>query len=156
MQLTKRRILKWTCLTLGGMLLLALSIIVLAVADTVGFFHEPPIRLEQSGNLLVVDVETLGEYQTTVGRVRITDDASGRVVLEESAKRGLLDKAAAQIHNFRLTLGENPTNVIEPESGSYEVIEPRGRNSFILQPGVKYRLRIWGDSWTYRSISFEF
>jgi hypothetical protein len=138
------------------MLLLALSMIVPAIAGLLGFFHEPPLKIDQSGNFAIVNVETLGEYPTTIGRVRITDDASGRVVLEDAAKRELLDKAGAQIYNFRLAVGENSTNVVEPESGTYEVIEPCGRNSFILQQGVKYRLRIWGDSWTYRETSFRF
>jgi hypothetical protein len=150
MPLTKRKIVKWTGFTFGGILLVVLLVIVLAIADTLGFFHEPPLNLVQSGNSVIVHVETLGEYQTTVGHLRLKEADSGKIIYEVVA-----EGRAPQIFNFRLVAGDNSTKVIDPEEKSYRVVEPRGTNTFTLQSGVKYRLRIWGDSWTYREASFK-
>jgi hypothetical protein len=156
MQFKTRNVFKWVGLTFGGILLAALFLFVLVFADVLGFFRRPPLRLEQSGSSVIAHVETLGEYPTTVGRVRITEAASGKVVFEVAASKEFAGKMAMQIHNFRLTAGENSTRAVEPEINPYTVVVPNGKNTFTLQPGVKYRLTLWGDSWTFSEASFKF
>jgi hypothetical protein len=156
MQFKARKVFKWVGLTFGGILLAALLLFSLAFADALGFFRRPPLRLEQSGSFIIVHVETLGEYPTTVGHVQITEAALGNVVFEVVARKEFAGKMETQIHNFRLTAGENSTRAVEPEINPYTVVVPSGKNTFTLQPGVKYRLTLWGDSWTFSEASFKF
>jgi hypothetical protein len=108
----------------------------------VGCFKRPTLRLENSGSSVIVHFETLGEYPTTVRRIRLRDASSGKVIFEL-----LTESGTPQIYSFRLSVGENSTHVADPEHGSYRVAEPRGKNTFSLQPGVHYRLTIWGNGW---------
>ena len=105
-----------------------------------GCFKRPAIQLEKSADSVVVHVETLGEYMTTVRRVRIDDASSGKVIFDLMTESG-----TPQIFSFRLSAGENSTHIADPEHGSYRVAEPTGRNTFSLQKGTRYRLMIWGD-----------
>ena len=100
----------------------------------------PAIRLERTGAVVVVHVETLGEYPTTIRGVRIEDVAARRVVLELRAESG-----TPQIYSFKLMAGENPTRLADPEHGEYRIEVPRGKGTFVLQKGVPYRLTIWGE-----------
>jgi len=129
--------------------LLAGLLFVLALADVLGFFHDPPLRVEQSGSTLTAHVETLGEYQTTVGRVRIQESQSGKIVYESVAAQ-----RAPQIFNFKLVGGENSTLLLGDDSDSYRVIEPHAGRTFTLQRGIRYRLTVWGDTWTFSRASF--
>jgi hypothetical protein len=120
-------------------ILILVSLLVALVAAA-SFFKRPPLRLERSASSVIVHVETLGEYPTTVRHVQLRDDRSGKVIFEL-----LTESGTPQIHNFRLSIGENSARVAEPENGSYRVVEPSGKNTFSLQRGVHYRLRIWGN-----------
>jgi len=118
-----------------------LSLFALAVLLTaLGCFARPAVRLERIGSSVVVHVDTLGEYPTTVRHIRLWEASSGKVLFELLAKGG-----TPQIYFIRLSAGENSTQVADPEHGSYRVVEPGGRNSFSLQQGVQYRLTIWGS-----------
>lgn len=151
MSLTKRRIFKWAGLAFGGTLLVGLVVLVFALADTIGFFRRPVAGLEQSPNSLIVHVETLGDYVTAVGHVRIQEATTGKVIYEAVAK----DRVPCFL-NFRFSVGENPTQVVDFEGNSYRITEPQGENTFTLQTGMKYKIRLWGDSWTYSEASFKF
>lgn len=35
--------------------------------------NAPPLRVSQAANEVTIDVQTLGEYQTTVNRIRLLD-----------------------------------------------------------------------------------
>lgn len=130
-------------------LVVVCSLMVLVTA--VGCFKRPAVRLENSGSSVIVHVETLGEYPTTVRHIRLKDASSGKVVLEL-----LTESGTPQIYSFRLSVGENSTHVTDPEHGSYRVAEPSGKNSFSLQPGVHYRLTIWGNGWPSREADLKF
>jgi len=129
--------------------LLAGLLFLLAFADALGFFHEPPLRLEQSGSTLTAHVERLGEYYSPVGRIRIQESDSGQVVYEAVAA-----KWPPEVFNFRLAAGANPTRLMGDDSDSYNVIEPRRVSTFLLKSGVRYRLTVWGDSWTFSRANF--
>ena len=122
--------------------ILILICALLMLAALVGCFKRPAVKLEHSGLSVIVHVETLGEYPTTVRRIQIADAASGKVIFELQTENG-----TPQIYNFRLSAGENSTHTADPEHGSYRVVEPNGKNTFTLQPGVHYRLSIWGSGW---------
>jgi len=148
---SKRRYLKGILWTVCGAVLAAGLLFVLAFADSLGFFHDPPLRLEQSGSALTAHVERLAEYYSPVGRIRIQESDSGKVVYESVAAHGV-----PPIFNFKLTVGENPMRLTGEESDSYTVVKPRDQSSFILKRGVRYRLTVWGDTRTFSRASFTF
>jgi len=146
---TDRKILKRVFYSVGGALLAGILLTVLAFADGLGVFHEPPLRLEQSGSTVVVHVERLGEYYCPVGRIRIQEYDTGKTVFESAAKG-----YAPPIFNFKLTAGSNSTQIDSESNDLYSVLQPRSDPSFWLQRGVRYRVTVWGDSWTFRRASF--
>ncbi len=111
----------------------------------------PAMRLERVGPAVIVHVETLGEYPTTVRHIQIRDASSAKVVFEVLAQNG-----TPQIYSIRLSAGENSTHVADPEQGSYRVVAPTGTNTFLLQQGVQYRLTIWGSGLLSRESDFKF
>ncbi|HEV7218682.1 MAG: hypothetical protein ACHP8A_15260 [Terriglobales bacterium] len=122
-----------------------------ALLAAVGCFKRPTLRLENTGSFVIVHVETLGEYPTTVRRIRVKDSSSGKVIFELLAESG-----TPQIYNFRLSAGENSIHVANPEHGFYRVVEPSGKNTFSLQSGVRYRLMIWGNEWSASETDLKF
>jgi hypothetical protein len=145
-----RKTLRRIAWSIGGAALLAVLLFVLAVADALGFFHDPPLSMERNGPALTAHVERLGEYYCPVGRIRIQESNNGKVVYESIAKR-----EAPEIFNFKLVAGKNPTRLMGDESDElYRVVEPRAESSFTLRPGVPYLLTVWGDSWTFSRTSF--
>lgn len=149
MSASKRGILKRIFWSVGGVVLGVVLLLVLAFADALGFFHEPPLRLEQSGSTVTAHVERLGEYYCPVGRIRIQELDSGKTVYESVATQ-----RAPQIFNFKLVEGENPDRLVGEDSDSYRVIEPRSGSSFTLRRGIRYRLTVWGATWTFSRASF--
>lgn len=91
---------------------------------------------------MVFNVATLGEYPTTVKRIRIQEASSGKIILELATETG-----TPQIHEFRLSLGDNQALVADPEHGSYHVMLPKDKGTFFLQPRVNYRVSIYGEGW---------
>lgn len=113
-------------------------------------WNAPPLRIIPDGSKLSVDVRTLGEYQTTVARIRLSDLSSRAVVWE------VRSNDTAQIRGFTLNDGENAVQ-IRADHGSYRIIVPSGSSTFQLRRGIGYRLELWGGSTvlTKRSTSFS-
>ena len=113
-------------------------------------WNAPPLRITQNGPMLKVDVSTLGEYPTTVSRIRLSDARNHDVVWEISAN------GIAQMHGFKLVVGQNPVR-LDTDYGSFRVVTPSGSNSFDLKKGAEYRIDLWGGSGllTRKSTSFH-
>ncbi|HKF49816.1 MAG TPA: hypothetical protein VKB38_20815 [Terracidiphilus sp.] len=105
---------------------------------------------------MVVHVETLGEYPTTIRHLRIVEASSGRVVLDLVAKAEYANTGATQTRNFSLVSGKNSTHLLKPGIDSYEVRVPESGRTFNLQPGVAYRLKAWNGSWIASQTKFSF
>jgi hypothetical protein len=146
-----RKTSQWNGLILTGIVLAVLLAVILVFADKVGWFREPPLKLEVKGESAIVHLETPDENQSPVSHIRLKDASTGDVIYEAVA-----DGKAPPLFNFELTLGTNSTQVVDPGKTIYRVIVPQGKRTFSLQRGVKYRLTVWGDSWTSSSASFEF
>jgi hypothetical protein len=112
----------------------------------------PPLRLVRSGNEIVVDVQTLGEYPTTVSRIRLSDVSQSKIVWEVEVERG-----TPQIHEFSLRPDDN-SPALESQYGDYRVVAPKGDSRFVLRKGVRYRIEVWGGKtdFTKRSATFSF
>lgn len=115
----------------------------------------PPLRIRRAGETFVIDVQTLGEYKTSVARVRLS---RGRDVVWEVKAHDRIP----QLHTFQLRVGNNPSVPQEcgggvttcegsrPSNG-FAVIVPAKASSFTLEPGTKYLIEVWGgESWWSR------
>ena len=98
----------------------------------------------------MVDVQTLGEYPTTVDRIRLSDMKQSTIVWELVALNG-----DAQLHEFTLKAGENPT-LPDSDYGKYRVIAPEGADRFVLRRGTKYRIELWGGDTIFARRSATF
>ena len=110
----------------------------------------PPLRVTHGKSTVVIDVRTLGEYQSTVARLRLTDAGNNAVVWELSVKSG-----EPQIDEIVLTPGANGSMLRGVRAGTYEVIVPRGFDTFVLERSRTYRLEVWGRTGRSARASFS-
>jgi hypothetical protein len=108
----------------------------------------PPLTISRDGGNVIVNVQTLGEYQTSVARIRLTD-AGGAVVWELKARNG-----APQLHRIVLTPGANKAKIEDAEYGEYDVVAPKNAGTFVLKPGQVYTIEVWGESGRAAHASF--
>src|SRR6266498_2959089 len=109
----------------------------------------PPLRVKPAGNGVVVDVQTLGEYPTTVRRIRLT--CSDVVIWEVKAVAEV-----AQIHRFTIRPGDNPCyqdDVSEPE---FRVVVPADCGVFWVRRGERCGIEIWGGESALSRVSASF
>jgi hypothetical protein len=85
--------------------------------------------------VVTLDVQTLGEYQTSISRIRVSDDG-GKVIWEVKA-RG----RAPQIHKINLRCGANTAHI--PEFDEYELLFPRSSEAFVLKEKRRYSVEVW-------------
>jgi hypothetical protein len=123
-------------------------VLVAAVIWTAIRWNAPPLSILRDGSDVVVGMGSLGEYPTTVARMRLSEMNSGKVVWEVRS-----ENSTTQLHGFRLSAGQNPTD-IGTYHGRYHVAVPERSGSFELRSGVKYRLEAWGGK-TIASRSIE-
>src|SRR5208282_1588378 len=64
----------------GGVLLLGIALLTASYA--------PRARLEHTRDAVIVHVEFLGEYPTTVRHIRLMNPATGEVLFEVAAEKG--------------------------------------------------------------------
>ena len=109
-----------------------------ALAWGIWWWNSPPLRITYSGDGVTVGVETLGEYQTTISRMRLTEQRTGNIVWEIRA-----GGETAQMHRVKLSPGENPA-IIDAAHGEYRAVAPSGRATFTLARGTPYLIEAWG------------
>jgi len=112
----------------------------------------PPLRLTRTGTGIMVDVQTWGEYPTTVTRIRLSDVDQSTVVWELVTAEGI-----PQIHRFMLNPGEN-RSLLQSRPGIYRVLVPSNSDLFTLEKGHRYRVELWGGGSVLakRSTIFQF
>jgi hypothetical protein len=98
----------------------------------------PPLRIQPSGQSVRVDVQTLGEYKTTVGRIRLSCDG-------QRTWEVLAGSDSSQIHGFTLRPGVNPCYQDEVSEPEYRVVFPVGSPNFEIRAGAVCALEIWGS-----------
>jgi hypothetical protein len=116
---------------LGALALVA----ILAIAH---WYLQPPMRIKPQAAGVLVDPELLGEYPENVSHLRLTALPEGRVTWE---LRGFHDP---QLGRVPLKIGENPVQPFDIRHGDYEELVPRGRKTFAILAGHRYRIDLWG------------
>jgi hypothetical protein len=109
----------------------------------------PPLYIRESGPGITVDLQTLGEYQTTITRIQLR--ASDQIVWEVASN------GSRQIGTFTLHVGENPvrpSSILGVADGDFHLVQPAGAVTFRLIPETTYILRVWGEGPRYTERSF--
>jgi hypothetical protein len=88
--------------------------------------------------LVTVDVQTLGEYQTSISRIEVTEERTGRTIWKV-----LPEGHVFQINTFQLKAGANDVK-LEPAWGYARAVVPHGETSFFLHPGSTYQVEVCG------------
>ncbi len=102
--------------------------------------HQPAIGISLARGKATIDVQTLGEYPTTILRAVLSEESTGRTVWEIRASAG-----TPQIHKLVFVVGLNNVQLAQPESGAYEVLIPLGETQFRVEPDTEYQIAIWRD-----------
>jgi hypothetical protein len=112
----------------------------------------PPLRVVRQGPQITIDTSTLGEYPTTVTRIRLLDLRRKVVVWELTAAT-----PQPQILKFYLREGANPVQ-IEPSYGRYRPVWPADSQTFTLGDDAEYTIELWGGTskFTRASAIFAF
>jgi len=109
----------------------------------------PPLRVTRSSTGITIDVQTLGEYQTTISRIRLTDSERQVIVWEVAASSG-----TPQLHTIPLIDGTNTVLPFNVHAGAYKVVAPSGRPTFTLERGRTYQIEVWGERGRPASAAF--
>jgi len=122
-----------------------LYLVLLFLAVLASCSKGPGIRIELLEDSVLVHMETLGEYPTTITRIKLIDMATGTTVWEiHSGGR------ASQLWRVPLKGDMNP--VLPPiANGAYAVTQPQGASSFLLQTGQSYQIQVWGEDPRFHS-----
>jgi hypothetical protein len=112
-----------------------------------------PCEIKAEGKAVRVDVSILGEYPTSVSRIRLSEERSHTVLWEIAA-----GTRVPQIWGFTLREGINPVEPVEAFQGRrYRIVRPQGQSWFVLRKRVPYRIEIWDESgWRLTSRNYSF
>jgi hypothetical protein len=112
-----------------------------------------PFEVRVKGDVATIDVSTLGEYPTSVSRIRLSEASHQTVVWQVVA-----GSRVPQIWALDLRVGDNPAALTRVFQGlRYRVVFPRGKSLFVLKRRALYRLEIWNSSgWRRSSQEFSF
>lgn len=119
-----------------GLRVAACLVVVVATMAAVGSCR-PPLRITKNGGAVHIDVQTLGEYPTTVAKVRLLDATNDAVIWEVRARGG------AQLSTFELKAGANPRAISHVAWGNMEAVTPQ-QPTFTIDPSRPYILEVWG------------
>lgn len=113
----------------------------------------PHVWVEETSDGVVVHFERLGEYPTSLQEVTLEERETGTVVWHLVA-----DGPAPQRHNLELHPGSNPAHLPGYGSRRFRVLVPAEADTFVLESGVVYRLRLDSDAalTTTGKAEFEF
>lgn len=100
----------------------------------------PSMKISLHGDNAVIDVQTLGEYPTTVSKAKLSNKTTRQTIWEIET-----DSATPQIHQIVFRLGANPARMVYPTAGSYRVVIPASQASFRIEPNTEYIIQIWGE-----------
>jgi hypothetical protein len=129
--------------------IILMSLLLIGVAVYVRL-DRPFIAVRHQNAAVVIDVQTLGEYPTTISRIRLVEVSSGKVVFEVIRKTG-----TPQLTSFSLSAGDNSIDIIDPKYWDYKVATPSTGKTFALRPKDDYELAMWGTGWLPYRVKFR-
>jgi len=128
------------------LLFLALLLLIVLGLSSVAYFATP-FAIDVEGVQAKIDVSTLGEYPTSVSRIRLSERDSGKVLWELAS-----GQRVPQIWDFTLRMGLNPVELVDAaQNHMYQVVRPKGASSFELRKHVAYRVELWNQGGWWRT-----
>jgi len=112
------------------------GLLIVAMVGSACDLITPPLSVRQTAAGVEIDMRTLGEYQTSISRIRLSD-AQRRVVWEVEAQGKV-----PQIFTVELHCGRNQVRL--PEYNEYKVKTPASSNTFVLAGNEDYTVEVWG------------
>ena len=106
-----------------------------------GFYFGIPLKVEVQDGAISVDTQEFGEYYTALSRIRVSDTDTGATVWEVKSTEA---DELTPVWRFSLVVGEN--EVPKEIEGGFRTVVPVTGSSFVLRPGSRYRIDIWGSS----------
>jgi hypothetical protein len=119
------------------------SFVFLAITlSCVGLFSSCglPLKVRATHDKVIVDVQTLGEYPTTVNRIRLTGPGA-EPIWEIRSKSGL-----TQIWTLTFLPGPNSVDMAETSHGEYIVLIPQPSKTFELKRKTEYVIEMWDEN----------
>jgi hypothetical protein len=110
----------------------------------------PPLRVQASSVGITIDIQTLGEYQTSVARIRLTDQTTRSVLWEVVAKEG-----TPQIHRIELKRGANNSALADVVAWTFQTIIPANAEYFSLPENHSFAIEVWAPSGGSSRVSFR-
>jgi len=126
------------------MMKLLLVIVVMFSFTIGGCGLSPPLRVIHHDGEVTIDVMTLGEYHTAVGRIRLMAMPTSDVLWELTA-----DEMAPQIWGFTLSVGENPVYPKCSAAKRYRVVVPTQATVFFLEREQEYMIEVCDKTCQY-------
>lgn len=123
------------------------NLLVLVILALLGCNAIPRPVIEKTDDGILVDIQTLGEYPTTLTHLRLTRMDTAEVVWEVRADHGL------QLWTIPLRHGDNPSVPHTFGQRPIEVMTPE-TDSFALTPG-EYELELSGEKRSRRRVRFQ-
>jgi hypothetical protein len=109
-----------------------------ALFCSTGCNDEPKVKVQANRGTVAIDLQTLGEYPTTISHVRLSDKRNKATIWEIKTKSG-----TPQLHGLTFKLGENSVSLADPDTGTYTVLSPATSKVFQLERGGSYELEVW-------------
>jgi hypothetical protein len=105
------------------------------LASSMSGCAKPSFTIHQKQQQVELDFRFLGEYPSSITRLRITEAASGRAIWDLAAEEGYLD-----VWTIQLRLGANSAAAPKSFNKAIRVIVPDGSDSFTLGADTEYRV----------------
>ena len=135
-----KRVTAWA-LRVGALVCLAVLVVLLYV----GMFGVP-LQVDVENGAIWVDTQVLGEYYTSLSRIRLTDTKTGATVWEATS---IQNDGLTPVWKFSLIPGEN--ELPERLVAGFRTIVPEHKATFVLTPGRRYRIDVWGANWLHHN-----
>ena len=124
-----------------------------ALAIAIAFFagcSKPPLWVEYDKGLVVLNLQTLGEYPSEVSRLVLTECETEVVLWQVEAAEG-----SPQIWRITLSAGENASDLNDTAvGGRYQVMVPAAGQPVVLSAGTSYCVKAWGKEGRHAGATF--
>ena len=105
----------------------------------------PPLRIEEKGKCVIVDVQRLGEYYTIVDRMELKEKHSGKVIWSARARTD----TKPQMYDLEFCEGRNDLAPnVRGDAKLMKFVAAEGGDSFYLLSGKEYVLEVESPSFT--------
>jgi hypothetical protein len=96
----------------------------------------PPLKIRASDGFVTIDFQTLGEYSSSIDRVRVS--TRGVVLWDFASEVG-----EPQLHSITLFTGINKAEAPIANAGKYRVIASQSGQSFDLPTNQNIHIEAW-------------